>query len=71
MPTPETAPDAYFHTERLLLESAKKAEGLLETGGKVHLGAPTHDAPGEGRIHLASKLLTRLGRTMFRSKILT
>jgi hypothetical protein len=30
MPTPETALDAYIHTERLFSESAKKAEGLLE-----------------------------------------
>jgi len=52
----------------LLSESAKKAEGLRETGGKVHLGAPTYDAPGEGRIHRTSKLLARLGRTMFRIK---
>jgi hypothetical protein len=49
----------------------KRRVSVRPEGGKVHFGTPTYDAPGEGRIHRASKLLARLGRTMFRSKILT
>ena len=49
---------------------AEKARRLPQTLGQAHLGAPTENAPGQGGVNAAPRLLAGFGRAVARREVL-
>src|SRR4028118_1412657 len=50
--------------------SAKKAQRPPQTLGQAHRGAPTENAPGQGGVNAAPRLLAGFGRAVARREVL-